>query len=1191
MEALSPRSTNLRLKPKATVNPPKPGPRAAPAAAAQRPPPPKHHAPPPPPVVTEPGEDAERYATGAFLGKGGFAVCYEGKLLRNGRVFAMKVVRSEMGQKKMEEKFRTELQIHSKMRHPNIVQFLRAFPFDRCTYVILELCPNGSVMDMVRKRKCISVPEVRRFMVQLCGAVKYMHKRNVAHRDLKMGNLFLDKNMDIKVGDFGLAAVIVSEKDEKRRRTLCGTPNYIAPEVLDRSKGGHTQKVDIWSLGVICFAMLTGYPPFQSKTQEEIYKKVRNLSYVWPKDNECFNHIPEEAKTLVATCLNLAEEERPEPDDIVEHPFFHMYNGCIPAQLDPACRLTRPIWLENENPQGDCMTTGYNLAYDEKYRSRTAYLDDPAQRYLACKEEFYAECGVGRKPDGSIRKSVGKNCNKTAYSECASEDEKGLQPVIPLPEDFVYKYPHIPDGDWSIPKLGAQDESPTTDSFEEEEDDSQEMFAASLKSNPATMARTQAALAAAQMRRLDAQPQSHAATLRQQALPIHPSSRKAATLRGLPSTATRPMGPPRRPDPDPDLPVPAPTGGLSDRPIRAQRGVAASYSATLRDLDRIVAPPMPKSSSVPSGLTVGKTRAQSKRQIEAANPDFAPVPPPSAPSPSIRSPFMPPSMPSHSHRAPSRGSDRAPSRGSDRGPDRGPAREVDTAPRRGSEPTETHPRTDRERPRVTRSASRSEIKPVPNTKENDRPMSREERQAMERRPSTSEEENANAITHGRNKSSTGGKPRSTLGIYPLMHPEEKPELVHGSSPDDVVTEIRLMLTNLVPYPSTRRRPQQSVRRSPHVYVLKWVDYTNRYGIGYVLNDGSVGCVFKAENGQPATGVVVRDGEKHIRRKVRCLESRDGSYTYSYVDQYVPQDGRPIEFYENCDSGLRERRGIRRVMVQPSLFEVHGSGKNGVGFAGIKARMDAGIDSAKCDAEKVKRVKLVDQFGKYMIGSLGRHGDEGLSDDDLASRPSSGDYIKFYQRLGNVGVWGFGDGAFQFNFPDHTKLVISHGRGRNSSPWIDFYHLSPSAARYLASKGKMHPSGFDTRAAASDEAAILLAIASTPPTNAADERIREILEANAFIQKIDFIRQVLKGWIKWGRLGGRPPPRPMPDAEGNPRNRYPAEIFWEGVQERLASGGHGGKYVWVTVGAQGGDEEYVSVSLNSEPPKDPRRKEP
>lgn len=117
--------------------------------------------------------------------------------------------------------------------------------------MVLELCPNGSVMDMVKKRKFLSLPEVRRFMVQLCGAVKYLHKRHVAHRDLKMGNLFLDQCMNIKVGDFGLAALMLSEKDEKRRKTLCGTPNYIAPEVLDKSKGGHNQKVDIWSLGVI----------------------------------------------------------------------------------------------------------------------------------------------------------------------------------------------------------------------------------------------------------------------------------------------------------------------------------------------------------------------------------------------------------------------------------------------------------------------------------------------------------------------------------------------------------------------------------------------------------------------------------------------------------------------------------------------------------------------------------------------------------------------------------------------------------------------------------------------------------------------------------------------------------------------------------------------------------------------------
>ena len=154
--------------------------------------------------------------------------------------------------------FRTELQIHAKMRHPNIVEFHRAFNFKDSTYVVLELCSNGSIMDMVKKRRCLTLPEVRRLTVQLCGAIKYMHARNVIHRDLKMGNLFLDHDMNLKIGDFGLAAVLVSKHeyrglhDQKyRRTTLCGTPNYIAPEILEKGKGGHDYKVDIWAIGVI----------------------------------------------------------------------------------------------------------------------------------------------------------------------------------------------------------------------------------------------------------------------------------------------------------------------------------------------------------------------------------------------------------------------------------------------------------------------------------------------------------------------------------------------------------------------------------------------------------------------------------------------------------------------------------------------------------------------------------------------------------------------------------------------------------------------------------------------------------------------------------------------------------------------------------------------------------------------------
>jgi myosin I len=96
------------------------------------------------------------------------------------------------------------------------------------------------------------MPEIRRFLVQTCGAVKYLHNRNIVHRDLKTGNIFLDKNMNVKVGDFGLAACLVGEGAlGLRRTTMCGTPNYLAPEILERSGKGHNEKVDLWAIGII----------------------------------------------------------------------------------------------------------------------------------------------------------------------------------------------------------------------------------------------------------------------------------------------------------------------------------------------------------------------------------------------------------------------------------------------------------------------------------------------------------------------------------------------------------------------------------------------------------------------------------------------------------------------------------------------------------------------------------------------------------------------------------------------------------------------------------------------------------------------------------------------------------------------------------------------------------------------------
>ncbi|KAF5864236.1 Cell cycle serine/threonine-protein kinase cdc5/MSD2 [Aspergillus alliaceus] len=1109
MEALSPRSTNQVIKPKPMERKVLDR-NAAAAAAAQKAASSKNHAPPPPSMIAEPEEDGERYSTGAFLGKGGFAICYEGTLLRNNRVFAMKVVRSEMAQRKMQEKFRTELQIHSKMRHPHIVTFHRAFAFEKCIYVILELCPNGSVMDMVKKRRSLSVPEVRRFMIQLCGAVKYLHKRNVAHRDLKMGNLFLDQNMDIKVGDFGLAAMIMSEKDEKRRKTLCGTPNYIAPEVLDKSKGGHTQKVDIWSLGVICFAMLTGYPPFQSKTQEEIYKKVRSLTYVWPKDSECSNHIPDEAKSLVSSCLNLAENERPDPDDIVEHPFFHMYEGCIPKRLDPSCCLAKPVWLKSDEPRGDRMMFGYSLEYDEKLAGYIEHVDDLTQRYPICKAAFYSLCGVGRKPDGTARKAAGKNSSKSAFAECLVEEEKGLQPMVPLPEDVVYRYPHAPEGDWSIPEatlLSRRDGAPLDTSV------LSSRSTLSLRSTSASLSRTQAALVAAQQRRQASQ--SHAATLRQQASTGRGSVRKITALCDPPASTAQAL--PEVGELAPNV-VQGPSGGLAERPIRARRGVVASTSGPVRDLERNMAPPESRMSHETGILTVGKTRSQSRR-LEAASQETSGLP-------------------------------------------KAQERPVSTVLEK--------------LPTVARQSSlRGPIKPdprdPPKEKEDVNVTAKDELAAQSRRLAAESQAQPVIRSGSKTSLSSGSKPRSSIGLHVLFHKDDSCEVLPRTSTADTNADLRHMLSNLVPFSSARRRTAS--KRAPHTYVIKWVDYTNRYGIGYVLDDGSVGCIFKSGNGQPASGVVMRDGEKHIRRKARHEEQKgNGTYVYSEAGQLVPRNGRLVEFYENCDNDLPEcRGGIRRAFISPSVFERESSSSSSSGLV-YKARLNASVECARADAEKIKRVKLAHQFGEYMIGSLGRN--EAYLEDQLPP-DHHGQFIKFYQRFGNVGVWGFGDGAFQFNFPDHTKIVISPGRTRSSSPWIDFYHLSPSAARYLSSKGKMHPSGFDSRSMASDEAGTFLSIAYGAGTSPKDERLRDILEANAFLPKITFMKAVLKGWIRLGRLGERPAPDEKPTNDGV---SGPLGLFWEGAQERPHPGGSGGRFVWVTVGAPGGDTEYRSVSL-------------
>ena len=167
---------------------------------------------------------------------------------------------------------------------------------------------------MHKRRKAITEPETRYFMRQIVLACQYLHNNKIIHRDLKLGNLFLNDDMELKIGDFGLATKVDFEGE--RKKTLCGTPNYIAPEVLN--KKGHSYEVDVWSLGCILYTLLIGKPPFETSCLKDTYAKIKKNEYTIPP-----NKISVEAKNLINHLLQADPNLRPTMDQILNDEFFY----------------------------------------------------------------------------------------------------------------------------------------------------------------------------------------------------------------------------------------------------------------------------------------------------------------------------------------------------------------------------------------------------------------------------------------------------------------------------------------------------------------------------------------------------------------------------------------------------------------------------------------------------------------------------------------------------------------------------------------------------------------------------------------------------------------------------------------------------------------------------------------------------
>ncbi|XP_046372425.2 serine/threonine-protein kinase PLK1-like isoform X2 [Haliotis rufescens] len=271
------------------------------------------------------------YLRGRLLGKGGFARCYELLDLNSNKIYAGKIIsKTRIAKPHQRQKIVREVELQKDLKHKHVVEFHSYFEDNENVYIILENCSRKSLVHVLKHRKTLTEPEVRYYLKHIVEGATYIHDKNIIHRDLKLGNMLLNESMELKIADFGLATRVDFAGEKKM--TVCGTPNYIAPEVLQ--KKGHSFEADIWAVGCIMYALLVGRPPFETSTLKETYLRITENSYTLP------NSLSNSAKNLIRKCLSPDPARRPTLDDLLADEYFTC--GYMPRTLTPTACSTVP---------------------------------------------------------------------------------------------------------------------------------------------------------------------------------------------------------------------------------------------------------------------------------------------------------------------------------------------------------------------------------------------------------------------------------------------------------------------------------------------------------------------------------------------------------------------------------------------------------------------------------------------------------------------------------------------------------------------------------------------------------------------------------------------------------------------------------------------------------------------------------
>jgi len=279
----------------------------------------------------------EDFEIGKPLGQGKFGNVYLVRERKSGYIVALKVLfKKELQKCEVEHQLRREIEIQTNLRHPNILRMYGYFFDEDKVYLILEYSAQGELYKHLSKTGRFDEKTAASYLKDIASALEYLHKKHIIHRDIKLENILLSLNGKVKIADFGWSVHAPSE----RRKTLCGTLDYLPPEMIDGK--GHDHSVDIWAFGILSYEFLTGSPPFESEgSTAQTYQRIKALDLTFP------SYVPKDASDFIRKLLKKEPAERMPLSKVPEHPWIRRNTESVAGQ--PSSVPTKTFRLDSDS--------------------------------------------------------------------------------------------------------------------------------------------------------------------------------------------------------------------------------------------------------------------------------------------------------------------------------------------------------------------------------------------------------------------------------------------------------------------------------------------------------------------------------------------------------------------------------------------------------------------------------------------------------------------------------------------------------------------------------------------------------------------------------------------------------------------------------------------------------------------------